>query len=51
MSFLNKPIGWIISLCYKLVPNYAVALLIFAIVMKVLLFPFGIKQQKNMLRM
>ncbi len=50
MGFLNKPIGWIISLCYKLIPNYALALLIFAIVMKVLLFPFGIKQQKNMLK-
>ncbi len=50
MGFLNKPIGWIINLCYKLVPNYAIALLIFAIIMKLLLFPFGIKQQKNMLR-
>ncbi len=50
MDILNKPIGWVISLCYKLIPNYAVALLLFAIVMKLLLFPFGIKQQKNMLR-
>ncbi len=49
-DILNKPIGWIISLCYKLIPNYALALLIFAIIMKLLLFPFGIKQQKNMLR-
>ncbi len=50
MGFLNKPIGWIINLCYKLVPNYAIALLLFAIIIKLLLFPFGIKQQKNMLR-
>lgn len=50
MDLLNKPIGWIIKLCYKIIPNYALALLLFAIVMKVLLFPFGIKQQKNMLR-
>ncbi len=50
MDFLNKPIAWIINLCYKLIPNYAVALLIFAIIMKLLLFPFGIKQQKNMLK-
>ncbi len=50
MGFLNKPIGWIINLCYKLIPNYALALLLFAIVMKLLLFPFGIKQQKNMLK-
>ncbi len=50
MSFLNKPIGWIINLCYDLIPNYAIALLIFTVVMKLILFPFGIKQQKNMLR-
>ena len=50
MVFLNKPIGWIINLCYKLIPNYAIALLLFAIIMKLVLFPFGIKQQKNMLK-
>lgn len=50
MSFLNKPIGWIIKLCYQLIPNYAFALLLFALIMKVILFPFGIKQQKNMVR-
>lgn len=47
MSFLNKPIAWLLGLCYKIVPNYAVALLIFALIMKVILFPFSIKQQKN----
>ncbi len=41
------PFGWIIRVCYNLIPNYAVALLIFAVIMKVILFPFGIKQQKN----
>lgn len=50
MGFLNKPIGWVIKLCYQLVPNYAIALLLFALIMKVILFPFGIKQQKNMVR-
>lgn len=49
-DFLNTPIGWIIKFCYKLIPNYAVALLIFTLVMKLILFPFGIKQQKNMIR-
>lgn len=49
-DFLNKPIGWIIKSCYGLIPNYAVALLIFTLIMKLLLFPFGIKQQKNMIR-
>ena len=41
------PFGWIIRVCYNLIPNYAVCLLIFAVIMKIILFPFGIKQQKN----
>jgi len=46
-SFLNGPLGWIIRICYNLVKNYAVALLLFAIVMQIILLPLGIKQQKN----
>ncbi|MBR6513477.1 MAG: YidC/Oxa1 family membrane protein insertase [Clostridia bacterium] len=41
------PFGWVIEYSYKVVPNYTVALLVFAIAMKVVLFPFSIKQQKN----
>ena len=50
IPFLNELIGYIIDLCYKVIPNYAVALLIFALIMKVLLFPLSIKQQKNMVK-
>lgn len=39
-------IGWIYNLCN----NYMVALVLFAILVKILLFPFGIKQQKNSLK-
>lgn len=44
------PLGYIISFCYKLIPNYAIALLLFAIIIKVITFYFGIKQQKNMVK-
>lgn len=46
-DFLNKPLGWIIKFCYDLVDNYALALLLFALVMQIILLPLGIKQQKN----
>ena len=36
--------------CYNLVPNYAVALLIFAFIIKLVLIPLGIKQQKNSIK-
>ena len=33
--------------CYDLTNNYALALLFFAVIIKVLMLPFGIKQQKS----
>lgn len=50
MDILNIPFGYIIKLCYAIIPNYALALLLFAVVVKVLLFPLGIKQQKNQIK-
>ena len=44
------PIGWLMRVCYNLVPNYAVALLIFAFIIKLVLIPLGIKQQKNSIK-
>lgn len=49
-DIINIPLGYVIKFCYILVPNYAIALLLFAILMKVVLFPLGIKQQKNMVK-
>lgn len=48
MNPLNTAFGWLIKVCYGLVNDYAVAILIFALIMKIILFPLGIKQQKNM---
>ncbi|MBR5515002.1 MAG: YidC/Oxa1 family membrane protein insertase [Clostridia bacterium] len=47
MEKLAIPFGFVLRFFYNLVPIYAVALLFFAIAMKIILFPFGIKQQKN----
>ncbi|MCQ2424612.1 MAG: YidC/Oxa1 family membrane protein insertase [Lachnospiraceae bacterium] len=46
-DILRVPISYIIRFCYKLVPNYAIALLLFAIIIKIILFPLSVKQQKN----
>lgn len=43
-------LGWIIRFCYSLTNNYAIALLLFALLVKIILFPLGIKQQKNMVK-
>ena len=46
-DIINVPLGFIIKLSYQLTQNYALALFVFAVVLQVLLVPFGIKQQKN----
>lgn len=50
MDILNVPFGYVVKFCYALIPNYAIALLLFAIIVKILMLPLGIKQQKNMIK-
>lgn len=49
-DIINVPLGWIMKVCYELVDNYFVALLLFAVVMQLILLPLSIKQQKNSVR-
>ena len=46
-DLIRKPFGWLIQWFYSLTGNYLIAILVFSVVLKVVLFPFGIKQQKN----
>lgn len=56
MELIYKAFGWIMEKCYALVEamggfgGYALALLLFTLVCQIILFPFGIKQQKNSLK-
>lgn len=47
LDIIAVPLGWIMRVCYSLVNNYFLALLLFALIMQVILLPFSIKQQKN----
>jgi len=49
-DIINVPLGYLMKLCYSLVSNYAIALFLFALIIKIVLFPLGIKQQKNSVR-
>lgn len=49
-DLINIPFSWVIRFFYGLTNNYMVALLFFAIVVKLVLFPIGIKTQKNMVK-
>ena len=51
MSFIAKPFGYVMQFCASLcMNNYALALLLFALIVKIVLLPFGIKQQSTQIK-
>ena len=49
-DFIYSLAGLILKFCYSIGQNYVVALLLFAIIIKILMVPLGIKQQKNQIK-
>lgn len=49
-DIIRWPFAQVLRLCYEWFGSYALALLLFAIVIKVVLIPFGIKQQKTQIK-
>jgi YidC/Oxa1 family membrane protein insertase len=50
-DIINVPMGYVIRFCNNLLGNnYILALLMFAIIIEIILLPFGIKQQKNSIK-
>ena len=47
MEIIGYPLGWIMWAAYKVVPVYALALVIFTVVVKAALLPLAVKQQRN----
>lgn len=47
-GFLGSIFGYVLWPIFNLVNNYGIAIIIFAIIAKIVLFPFSIKQQKSM---
>ncbi len=51
MDFIYESIAWVLTLCYDImIHDYALALLLFALFVKILLLPLGIKQHSNSLK-
>ncbi|MBQ7088806.1 MAG: membrane protein insertase YidC [Clostridia bacterium] len=46
-SLFAEPLGWVMHWIYQLVPHYFVALLIFTLLTRLILFPLSIKNQKS----
>lgn len=48
MGFISELFGYLLNWLYNLVNNYGIAILIFSVVLRVILIPITIKQQKSM---
>ena len=50
IDFFANILSYIINPIYNLVGNYGVAVILFTVIVKVLLVPLGVKQQKTMVK-
>ena len=51
MDIILRPFAWLLLLFYNVVHNYGIALILFAILVKVILFPLSLKGKKSMIQM
>jgi len=51
MNILGTPLGWIMKLIYGFIQNYGLSIVVFTILVKLILLPFSIKQQKSSAKM
>lgn len=48
MSFFSNIFGYVLNIIYEIVKNYGVAIILFSILLKLILLPLTIKQQKTL---
>ena len=50
-DLIGTPLGYLMFWCYSLVGNYGVAILLFTLITKIILFPLSVVAQKNSIKM
>src|SRR5699024_10283396 len=51
VGIILTPFAWLLMLFYDFSQNYGIALILFALVIKLVLFPFNLKGKKSMIQM
>lgn len=51
MQIIMTPFSWLLTAFYNLFNSYGIALILFAIVVKLILFPFSLKGKRSMIQM
>ena len=49
--YLMMPFTWLLTVLYQFFNSYGIALILFALVVKVILFPLSLKGKKGMIQM
>lgn len=47
-NFFGNILGYLLWFFYTIIQNYGIAIILFTIVLKIVMFPFSVKQQKSM---
>lgn len=50
-DILGTPLGYIFKFCYDIISNYGIAIIVFTLLTKVILFPVSMLVQKNSIKM
>ena len=50
MYYIVSPFSWLLNIFYSLFDNYGIAIILFALVVKVVLFPMTLKGKKSMIQ-
>ena len=50
MDFIYVPFSWLLMTLYSFVRNYGIAIILFALIVKLILLPFSMKSKKSMMK-
>ena len=50
MDFIYVPFSWLLMTLYAFVKNYGIAVILFALIVKLILLPFNMKSKKSMMK-
>ena len=50
-DIIQVPFGWLLAQLYEFTSNYGIALILFAVALKVIMFPITAKSKKSMMKM
>ncbi|MBQ3985618.1 MAG: YidC/Oxa1 family membrane protein insertase, partial [Oscillospiraceae bacterium] len=47
---ISKPFGWLMMRLYEFTNNYGIAIILFAIIVRLIMLPFQMKSKRGMMR-